>query len=111
MSASSPHIPTLFTLCVCALALSAGCGGPQRGDGLHAAFAEIQVQEARIEHAAHALSEQSEGAAQACDEMRDAARRLCDVAQPTQDQDAMDRCARARERAARCIEPVSTDAS
>ena len=111
MSASSLHIPTLVTLCVCGLIAGAGCGGPQRGDGLHEAFAEIQVQEARIEHAAHALTEQSQDAADACEQMRDAAERLCEVARPTEDRDALSRCARASERGARCLEPVGGDAS
>lgn len=88
-----------------ALALgSSGCGGAQRPDA-NAAFASIQVDEARIEHAALALSEGAEAAdretrSAATTEICEASAHLCETARALEDRDALDRCARAEERCA-----------
>jgi hypothetical protein len=91
-----------------ALALSCGACGASAAPDLHAAFASIQVDEARIEHAAAAL-ETSGGEEQrsaARDEICDAAAHLGATAAPLDDRDARERseraneaCATARERA------------
>lgn len=80
---------------------ASGCGGAQRPDA-HAAFASIQVDEARIEHAALALTEttdaETRSAARA--EICEASAHLCETAGALEDRDALDRCAHAEERCA-----------
>lgn len=75
-----------------------GCGGTQHPDP-NAAFASIQVDEARIEHAALALA--NGGAADEAEaEICAASGHLCETAHALEDRDALDRCARAEERCA-----------
>lgn len=95
--------PTLPVLAA-SLAL-AGCGGARTEADLNAAFARIQLEEARIEHASGAPCEDRDVA---CAEVCDAARALCDVAEPTEDRDARTRCDRARNRCETCGSSASS---
>ena len=81
-----------------ALLLSA-CGGSSGAD-LHAAFASIQVDEARIEHASLALETADDTDARRThgEEVCAASAHLCETARPLDDRDARARCARATER-------------
>lgn len=84
-------------------ALAVACGGAPHAD-VDAVFAAMQVDEARIEHAARALEDASEiGAREAAGhELCDAATDLCARAETLDhDRDADARCARARERCTR----------
>jgi hypothetical protein len=74
-----------------------GCGGATVD--LHAAFASIEIDEARIEHASIALDEHH--ALEAREEICAASTHLCATATPLADPDATTRCERARERCAR----------
>lgn len=79
------------------------CGASSRVD-LHAAFASIQVDEARIEHASLALEngDPDDDARRASrEEVCGASAHLCETARPLDDRDARARCQRAEERCAR----------
>jgi hypothetical protein len=82
-----------------ALALFVGACGAAPARDLHAAFASIQVDEARIEHASAQLEssgdERAQGAAR--DEICDAASHLEATAAPLDDRDAHVRSVRASE--------------
>jgi len=84
------------------------CGGAPRRD-LDETFARIQVEEARIEHAATALLSQPNVAhedcamrASECDEICDATSTLCELARESEDRDALTRCERAEARCDAC---------
>jgi hypothetical protein len=94
----NPTLPVLAAVLSFSAAL-AGCGGARTEADLNAAFARIQIEEARIEHASGAPCEERDGA---CAEICDAARALCEVAEPTEDRDARTRCDRARTRCETC---------
>jgi len=96
--------PPLIALLLAAGLALAGCGAARTEADLDAAFARIQVEEARIEHAAGTACEDRDGA---CAEMCDAARSLCEVAERTEDRDALARCDRARTRCETCGAPSS----
>jgi len=81
---------TLFSLSI------AGCGGATVD--VNAAFASIQVDEARIERASLALEAPTDDRAADRDEVCAASTHLCDTARPLDDRDANARCARAEER-------------
>lgn len=80
-----------------------GCGAASSAD-LHAAFASIQIDEARIEHASLALENGGEDASARRaegEEVCAASEHLCETARPLDDRDATTRCERARERCER----------
>jgi len=82
------------------------CGGASID--LHAAFASIEVDEARIEHAAIALeTADGEARATARDEICGASADLCETARPLDDRDATTRCERSRERCTRATAETS----
>lgn len=80
---------------------TSACGGAQRPDA-NEAFASIQIDEARIEHAALALTESTDPEARsaAATEICEASAHLCETARTIEDRDALDRCAHAEERCA-----------
>jgi hypothetical protein len=80
----------------------AACGGATAAEP-HAAFASMQVDEARIEHASLALERDAETDARASDrdEICAASAHLCETAHTLDDADARTRCAHAEERCAR----------
>ena len=84
------------------------CGGAPAPD-LHAAFASIEVDEARIEHASLALETAVlEDARRAqSEEVCSASAHLCDTARPLDDRDANTRCRRAEERCGRVAAETS----
>ncbi|UJR80370.1 Hypothetical protein I5071_24160 [Sandaracinus amylolyticus] len=79
------------------------CGGAPQRD-LDETFARIQVEEARIEHAATARDEHDDCVMRAseCDEICDATSTLCELARDSQDRDALARCERAEARCGAC---------
>jgi hypothetical protein len=84
------------------------CGGSARD--LHAAFASIQVDEARIEHASLALETAGDDAQSRrtqSDEVCAASAHLCETSRPLDDRDANARCARAEERCTRARQESS----
>lgn len=85
---------------------AAGCGGARAEADLDAAFARIQVEEARIENASGADPRDC-AALEGCPEIRDATQRLCAIADDIDDADALARCERARRRASGCDELAS----
>lgn len=84
-----------------AIGLSA-CGAASPVDA-SAAFAAIQVDEARIEHASLALERAEDDDARSTqgEEVCAATVHLCETARPLDDRDATTRCERAEERCAR----------
>jgi len=96
----NPALPVLAASLVLA-----SCGGARTEADLNAAFARIQLEEARIEHASGAPCEDRDVA---CAEICDAAGALCEVAAPTEDRDALTRCDRARNRCETCGAPASS---
>ena len=79
------------------------CGGAPRAD-LDSTFAQIQDEEARIEHAAArgAATDDCETRIAQCAELCDAVSSLCSVARESEDRDALLRCERAEPRCAAC---------
>ncbi|AKF07048.1 hypothetical protein DB32_004197 [Sandaracinus amylolyticus] len=90
----------VLTLCFVVLC---ACGGAPHRD-LDDTFARIQVEEARIEHAATARDAHEECVmrAGACDEICDATSALCELARESEDRDALARCERAEARCRAC---------
>lgn len=86
------------TLCLALSALAAACGGPPPPPDLHAAFAEIQVQEAVIAHAAGEASECDAPDCPAAARVCEAAEAICEIARSIDDADAHARCDLARRR-------------
>jgi hypothetical protein len=93
----------LPTALLSAIACS-GCAGVHTETDLHAVFARIQVDEARIEHAEAGLGPETpcEDREAACAALCDAAGDVCAIAEPLGDRDAAARCERARARCAAC---------
>lgn len=85
-----------------------GCGGARPVD-VNAAFAAIQVDEARIEHASLALASAEDDDARRTqrEEVCAASTHLCETARPLDDRDATTRCQRAEERCARASEAAT----
>jgi hypothetical protein len=81
------------------LALLSACGAAPPRD-LHAAFASIQIDEARIERASLALERSDDDAERQTqgEEVCAASARLCDTARPLDDRDATERCTHAEDR-------------
>ncbi len=86
-------------------AMLVACGGASAPD-VHVAFASIQVDEARIEHASVALERADDDTTRRTqgEEVCAASAHLCDTARPLDDRDASARCARAEERCARATD-------
>ncbi len=83
----------------------AGCGGSTVD--LNAAFASIQVDEARIERASLAMQSPGDDRAADRDEVCAASSHLCDTARPLDDRDANARCARSQERCVQAREELA----
>lgn len=100
----SHHFIRASALFVVVLAVG-GCGGSSRQD-LHAAFASIQVDEARIAHASAALETAGgdDERSAARDEICAAAAHLEATAAPLDDQDARARSERANRTCSRASE-------
>lgn len=81
------------------------CGAAGTAD-LNGAFASIQVDEARIEHASVAMETAGDDAARRTqrEEVCAASSHLCDTARPLDDRDASTRCTRAEQRCARATD-------
>jgi hypothetical protein len=94
--------PSIF-FWILALAALPSCGGGRSEADLHAAFARIQVDEARIENARADAAEGCDSLAAACAETCSARGDLCAAASPTEDRDALTRCERAGARCDACL--------
>ena len=82
--------------------LASACGAASAVDPAPA-FASIQVDEARIEHASLALERAADAEARHArgEEVCAASAHLCETARPLDDRDASERCRRASERCER----------
>lgn len=87
-----PHAVRAAFAFVLAAPAACGASSPREVDG---AFGAIQIEEARLEHAAALETDPL-----ACARMREAAATICRIAEALDDADALARCGRARRRSA-----------
>jgi hypothetical protein len=85
-----------------AASIAAGCGGARTEADLNAAFARIQVEEARIEAAATPRERECAEESADCAQIAEAAGALCTIARDIDDRDALHRCDRASGRHQAC---------